>query len=135
MKYELPLIFLLEVTLLHVLRTLGIYLGGKLTSFYRINGAMQSLLNCRYFIMVLFLDTCPSQNSLARESLIKVRNNAITFEKRPSQLGQQMLIYFFCADGRQAASVGGMHLSQHNSSADNVLIWLKLSTFLLLKEG
>lgn len=84
--------------------------------------------------MVLFFDTCPSQNSLARESLIKVRNNAITCEKRPSQLGQQMLIYFFF-ESSQAASVGGLLLSQHSNSADNVLIWLKLSTFLLLKEG
>lgn len=33
MKYELQLIFLPGVTLLHVLRTLGIYLGSKLTSF------------------------------------------------------------------------------------------------------
>lgn len=46
-----------------------------------------------------------------------------------------MLIYLFCADGTQAASAGRRHLSHHSNSVDNILIWLKIFTFLLLKEG
>lgn len=40
MKYELQLIFLPGVTVLCVLRTLGIYLGSKLTSFCRATWAV-----------------------------------------------------------------------------------------------
>lgn len=70
MKYELQLIFLPGVTVLCVLRTLGIYLGSKLTSFCRTTSAALSLLNHRDFI-VASLDTCPSRKLTGRGFLDK----------------------------------------------------------------
>lgn len=81
MKYELQLIFLLGVTLCRALRTLGIYLGSKLTSFVGWPAQYNLCSVTGTSLWLLILDICPSQKLTGRGFLNKDWNNAITSVK------------------------------------------------------
>lgn len=71
MKYELQLIFLPGVTVLRVLRTLGIYLGSKLTSFVEWPEQYNLCSVTAISLWLLILDTCPFQKLAGKGFLDK----------------------------------------------------------------
>lgn len=71
MKYELQLIFLPGVTGLRVLRTRGIYLGSKLTSFIEWPEQCNLCSVTGTSLWLLILDTCPSQKFAGKGFLDK----------------------------------------------------------------
>lgn len=97
MKYELQLIFLPGVTLLRVLRTLGIYLGSKLTSFVEWPEQCHLCSVTSTSLWLLILDTCPSQKLTGERFLDKDVEQCNYRCKGPAEADQGMLSHLSCA--------------------------------------
>ena len=98
MKYELQLIFLPGVTMLRVLRTLGIYLGSKLTSFVEWPEQCNLCSVTSTSLWLLILDTCPSQKLAGKGFLDKDVEQCNYCCEGLAEADQGMPSNLFCAN-------------------------------------
>lgn len=118
MKYELQLIFLPGVTVLRVLRTLGIYLGSKLTSFVEWPEQCNLCSVTATSLWLLILDTCPFQKVAGKGFLDKDVEQCNYRRKGLAEADQGMLSDLLCANGTQTASVWKSECHPYVSTAN-----------------
>lgn len=123
MKYELRLIFLPGVTMLHVLRTLGIYLGSKLTSFVEWPEQCNLCSVTGTSLWLLILDTCPSQKLTGKGSLDKDMEQCNYRRKGLAEADQGMLSNLLCANKKQIAPIWKTECHPSSSTANFSFVW------------
>lgn len=122
MKYELQLIFLPGVTVLRVLRTLGIYLGSKLTSFVEWPERCNLCSVTSTSLWLLILDTCPFQKLAGQGCLDKDVEQCNYQRKGLAEADQGRLSSLLCANGTYTASIQKREGHPYGSTA-NFLGW------------